>query len=195
MTDKIIKLMLEDYKQTIERLQKESAEITDMNIKLISRVKELEEYKASKQSSYEAMQIKNNNLEWENRELEKKIKELEEKLKWYDHYKDSALELKEKCNEKIDENNQLKAQVETFSNLMNVYKDISKGREDNKTVTDYISKLECKLNIAEKALKYYADGEDIGEAKIQGSDAWIYVVDNNYTDIAEQALQKMEEVK
>lgn len=45
-----------------------------------ARIKELEEYKKSKQASYEAMQAKNNTLEWEKRELEKKVKELEEKL-------------------------------------------------------------------------------------------------------------------
>ena len=36
-------LLINDYKQTIERLQKECTEKTDLNIKLISRIKELEE--------------------------------------------------------------------------------------------------------------------------------------------------------
>ena len=55
--------------------------------------------------------------------------------------------------------------------------------------------LQEKLKIAKEALQYYADGEYMGEAKIQGSDAWRYVVDDNYTDAAKQALKQMEEVK
>lgn len=35
--------LIDDYKQTIERLQKECTEKTDFNIKLMERVKELEE--------------------------------------------------------------------------------------------------------------------------------------------------------
>lgn len=58
-----------------------------------------------------------------------------------------------------------------------------------------VLKLERKLKIAEKALKYYTDGEDICEAKLQCSDTWGYIVNDNYTDIAKQALQKMEEMK
>lgn len=58
----------------------------------------------------------------------------------------------------------------------------------------YIEKLEEKLKIAEEALQYYADGEDMSEAKMQSSDAWRYIVDDNHTDTAQQALQKMKEV-
>lgn len=36
-------ILIDDYKQTIERLQKECTEKTDFNIKLMERVKELEE--------------------------------------------------------------------------------------------------------------------------------------------------------
>lgn len=88
------------------------------------------------------------------------IEKLEKNLKWYDHYKDSALGLKEKYNHIVDINKQ----------------------------------LESKLKIAEEALQYYADGEDMSEAKMQGSDAWRYIVDDNHTDTAQQALQKMKEV-
>lgn len=158
---------------------------------------------------------------------EARVKELEEKYKWYDHYKDSALELKEKCNHLVDVNKkvkakldaqfaeleekltaekmknyelkeeikELKAQRDTYISLMNVYKNISKGRQYNKTVTAYIDKLERKLQIAAEALKYYANGEDISKAKLQCSDAWGYIVDDNHTDIAKDALQKMEEEK
>lgn len=35
--------LIDDYKQTIERLQKECTEKTDLNIKLMERVKELEQ--------------------------------------------------------------------------------------------------------------------------------------------------------
>lgn len=119
-----------------------------------------------------------------------------------------------------EENEGLKAQRDTYISLMNIYKNISKGRQDSKNVTDYIERLEQKLNaqfaemeekvteaenknfelqeklkIAKEALQYYADGEYMGEAKIQGSDAWRYVVDDNYTDAAKQALKQMEEVK
>ena len=55
--------------------------------------------------------------------------------------------------------------------------------------------LKEKLKIAKEALQYYADGEDMDEAKIQGSGAWRYVVDDNHTDTAKQALKQMEEVK
>lgn len=58
----------------------------------------------------------------------------------------------------------------------------------------YIENLEEKLKMAEEALQYYADGEDMSEAKMQGSDAWRYIVDDNHTDTAQQALQKMKEV-
>ena len=51
-----------------------------------------------------------------------------------------------------EENETLQAQVETFKNLMSVYKDISKGRQDSKYVTNYITALKYKLKIAEKVL-------------------------------------------
>lgn len=35
--------IIDDYKQTIERLQKECTEKTDLNIKLMERVREMEE--------------------------------------------------------------------------------------------------------------------------------------------------------
>lgn len=41
--NKKIESLIEDYKQTIERLQKECTEKTDMNIELMKHVKELEE--------------------------------------------------------------------------------------------------------------------------------------------------------
>ena len=55
--------------------------------------------------------------------------------------------------------------------------------------------LNKKLKIAEEAMQYYTDGEDMSEAKLQGSDAWRYIVDDNHTDTAQQALQKMKEAK
>lgn len=68
-------------------------------------------------------------------------------------------------------------------------------KEQLRTAQARVKELEEKLKIAKEALQYYADGEDIGEAKLQCSDAWRYIVDDNHTDIAKQALQKMKEVK
>lgn len=73
MTNKMLEMIIDDYKKTVERLQKENSEITDINIKLFSTIKTLEEYKVSKQTSYEAIQKQNNSLELENRKLKKKI--------------------------------------------------------------------------------------------------------------------------
>lgn len=67
--------LIDDYKLTIERLQKECTEKTNCIINLCEKLNE----------------------------YDTRVKKLEEKLKWYDHYKNSALELKEKCNKKIDE--------------------------------------------------------------------------------------------
>lgn len=61
--------------------------------------------------------------------------------------------------------------------------------------TQECEELKEKLKIAKEALQYYADGEDMDEARIQGSCAWRYVVDDNHTDTAKQALKQMEEVK
>lgn len=49
---------------------------------------------------------------------------------------------------------ELTAQSDTFMNLMNVYKDLSKGRKDAKSVIDYINELEIKSNEYEQALDY-----------------------------------------
>lgn len=53
--------------------------------------------------------------------------------------------------------------------------------------------LEKKLQIAEEALQYYADGEDISQENT-GTGNVRYVVEGSYTDVAYQALQKMKEV-
>lgn len=79
------------------------------------------------------------------------------------------IELEARVKELKKENEELKAQRDTYVNLMNVYKDISKGREDSKTVTDYISKLEYKLTQF-----------DINN-KCENSEYFIYT-DNNIKD-------------
>lgn len=54
--------------------------------------------------------------------------------------------LESRVKELEEENGELKAQRDTYVSLMNVYKNISKGRQDNKVVTDYIERLKQKLN-------------------------------------------------
>lgn len=56
------------------------------------------------------------------------------------------IELESRVKELEKENEALKAQRDTYISLMNIYKNISKGRQDSKNVTDYIKKLEQKLN-------------------------------------------------
>lgn len=51
-----------------------------------------------------------------------------------------------------------------------------------------------KLRIATEALHFYADMEETRETKEQGSDRWIYVVDDNYGDLAQQALKDIGDV-
>lgn len=140
-------LLINDYKQTIERIQKECTEKTDLNIKLISRIKELEQ------------------------KLNAQFVEMEEKLTAEEN---KNFELKEEIKELRDLNRRLDNQREEYWK-------------------EYL-KLDKKLKIAEEALQYYADGQDMGEAKLEGSDAWRYIVDDNHTDIAKQALKQMEEV-
>lgn len=53
---------------------------------------------------------------------------------------------------KTKECEKLITQRDTFMNLMNIYKDLSKGRKDSRQVTDYINELETKLNEYEQAL-------------------------------------------
>ena len=74
---------------------------------------------------------------------------------------------------RIDE---LTAQRNTYIELMNVYKDLSKGRKDTKQVVDYINELETRLNEYEKA------GGALDEGK-----AW-YGLAKRY----EQALDEIE---
>lgn len=94
--------LIDDYKQTIERLQKECTEKTDFNIKLMERVKELEE-----------------NLNAQFAEMEEKL--TAEELKNY--------ELKEKLKITEETNEELRAQRDTYTRLMYIYKNISKGRD------------------------------------------------------------------
>lgn len=54
-----------------------------------------------------------------------------------------------KLKERIDE---LTAQRDTFIKLMDLYRNLSKGRKDVKQVVDYINELEIKLNKYKQAL-------------------------------------------
>lgn len=74
--NKYEKDLVEDYKQTIARLQKECEEKTDLNVLLTKQALQLEQYKLSKQRSYEHYQKKCNDLELENRELKSKLKNI-----------------------------------------------------------------------------------------------------------------------
>lgn len=116
-------------------------------------------------------------------ELENRLKTLDEEAvtyqlteKEYEEYK----KLKVSSKQLEEENDATKAQRDTYANLMNVYKNISKGRQDSEIVIDYIDKLKQKLKIALDSLNYIA------------------ILDNNYIVAkldAEQALQKIKEVK
>lgn len=77
------------------------------------------------------------------------------------------------------ENEETKAQRDTYVNLMNVYRNISKGRQDSEIVIHYIDKLKEKLKIAEEALNDIATFNDYIVAQLD----------------AQQALQKIKEVK
>lgn len=104
--------LIEDYKQTIERLQKECTEKTSCIIYLCEKLNE-----------YDA-----------------RVKKLEEKLKWYDHYKNSVLELKEKCNKKIDEIEELQFKL----NIAN--KTIGGLKVHVKEMDKLLDKLRDKIN-------------------------------------------------
>lgn len=68
-------ILIDDYKQTIERLQKECTEKTDFNIKLMERVKELEgKYNAQ----FAEMEEKLTAEEMKNFKLKEKLKIAEE---------------------------------------------------------------------------------------------------------------------
>ena len=116
-------------------------------------------------------------------ELENRLKTLDEEAvtyqlteKEYEEYK----KLKVSSKQLEEENEEIKTQRDTYVNLMNVYKNISKGRQDSEIVIDYIDKLEKKLKIALDSLNYIA------------------ILDNNYFVAkldAQQALQKIKEVQ
>ncbi|HIU06764.1 MAG TPA: hypothetical protein IAC46_04190, partial [Candidatus Onthoplasma faecigallinarum] len=100
-------------------------------------------------------------------------------------------ELEQECEELKEENEELKAQRDTYVNLMNVYKNISKGRADSEIVIDYIDKLEKKLKIAEEALN------DIKNSFFEDEDKEIITHAESiyYYSKAKEALQKMKEVQ
>lgn len=115
-------------------------------------------------------------------ELENRLKTLDEEAvtyqlteKEYEEYK----KLKVSSKQLEEENEETKAQRDTYVNLMNVYKNISKGRQDSEIVIHYIDKLEKKLKIAEEALNDIATFNDYIVVQLD----------------AQQALQKIKEVK
>ena len=67
--------LIDDYKQTIERLQKECTEKTDFNIKLMDRVKKLEE---KLNAQFAEMEEKLTAEEMKNYKLKEKLKIAEE---------------------------------------------------------------------------------------------------------------------
>ena len=60
---------IDDLKATIRRLQEECTEKSNIIVAMGERIAKLENYKKSKQASYEALQKRCNNLEWECRGL------------------------------------------------------------------------------------------------------------------------------
>ena len=128
-------------------------------------------------------------------ELENRLKTLDEQAvtyqlteKEYEEYK----KLKVSSKQLEEENEATKAQRDTFANLMNVYKNISKGRQDSEIVIDYINKLKQKLKIAEEALTKISKLNLVME-----HNGYTY---RGFEDFlgkkeAQQALQKMKNVK
>lgn len=128
--------------------------------------------------------------EQECKSLEARVKELEE----YKKSKQASYEAMQAKNNNLEwEKRELEKKVKELETIIDR---LSKEVNAPYTLDDLISidKLQRKLKIAEEALQYYADGEDMSEAKMQGSDAWRYVVDDNHTDTAQQALQKIKEI-
>lgn len=130
-----------------------------------------------------------------NQELEQECEQIKEKyealkLENQEGYEIVA-ELKHECEELKEENEEIKAQRDTYANLMNVYKNISKSRQDSEIVIDYIDKLEKKLKIAEEALN------DIKNSFFEDEDKEIITHAESiyYYSKAKEALQKMKEVK
>lgn len=79
---------------------------------LMIKGKELDEYKASKQASYETMQTECNNAILENRELKKVLKEVVAIAKEYNYWdanlrtaSDVIYQIKDKCSEVLNEGN------------------------------------------------------------------------------------------
>ena len=86
-----------------------------------------------------------------------------------------------------EENEALKAQRDTYINLMNIYKNISKWRQDSKNVTDYIERLTQKLKIAKTQMTL---ARDIAYDSSQSEPVRVQI-----DEILTHALKQMEEVK
>lgn len=95
--------LIDDYKQTIERLQKECTEKTDFNIKLMECVKKLEQ---KLNAQFAEMEEKLTAEELKNYELKEKLKIAENLI-----YENS--ELYKNLKEKEQECEELKKQLET----------------------------------------------------------------------------------
>ncbi len=90
-------------------------------------------------------------LEKECEKLEARVKYLEEKLKWYDHYKDSALELKEKCNHLVDVNKMVEEKLKIAEeSLKSIKKFVTLVKE---TDEELIFKYSEEAKIARQALQ------------------------------------------
>lgn len=68
-------------------------------------------------------------------EYNTRVKKLEEKLKWYDHYKNSALELKEKYNCLVDVNKTLEEKLNIAEEALNDIKNSFFKDEDKEIIT------------------------------------------------------------
>ena len=122
--------LIDDYKQTIERLQKECTEKTDFNIKLMERVKKLEQKLnaqfAEMEEKLTAEELKNYELKeklkiaedliYENSELYKNIKEKEQECE----------ELKEKYEEIKEDRYNLNMEMYTLDRYRKALEEIEK---------------------------------------------------------------------
>ena len=101
------------------------------------------------------------------------------------------IELEKQLKIAEDINKELRAQCDTYTRLMYIYKNVSKSRKDSEIVIDYIDKLEKKLKIAEEALN------DIKNSFFEDEDKEIITHTESiyYYSKAKETLKKMKEVK
>lgn len=160
--------LIDDYKTTIERLQKECTEKTDFNIKLMERVKELEQ---KLNAQFAEMEEKLTVEELKNYEINKTVNKIEKVIEPYqNNFEAEALSLPVAIESILERMKQKGDELLAEKNAFQI------GYNEHIT---RVKLLEEKLTIALNSLNYIA------------------ILDNNYIVAkldAQQALQKIKEV-